>query len=89
MQMAFIFFTFLLSPAAFAGDDDQVRSDNKQTVVYKQRTEIDFEGLEIAGQLVKPQGSFILDRRRANFNPLIELRVDFNREMDQSVDEIR
>ena len=89
MQTAFIFFTFLLSPAAFAGDDNQASSNDEQTVVYKDRTEIDFEGLEISGQLVRPQGSLILDRRKASFNPLIQLRTDFNREMDQSVDEIR
>jgi len=58
-------------------------------VVYKQRTEIDFEGVELQGELIKPQGSLILDRRSAHFNPLIKLRTDFDDEMDKSVDEIK
>lgn len=60
-----------------------------QKVIYKEKTEIDFEGLEVAGELVKPQGALLLDRKRASFNPLIKLRTDFNDEMDRSVDEIK
>ena len=58
-------------------------------IVYKQETEIDFEGVEIAGELVRPQGSLILDRKRAQFNSMIKLRTDFDDEMDKSVDEIK
>jgi hypothetical protein len=89
MGFIFIFFISLLSSPSFAGDEDEAITSNERTVIYKQRTEIDFEGVEIAGQLVKPQGSLILDRRRASFNPLIQLRTDFNREMHQSVNEIK
>ena len=58
-------------------------------VVYKQKTEIDFEAIEIEGALVKPQGTIILERRSAAFNPLIRLRTDFNYEMSRSVQEIK
>tara|TARA_R110001583_G_scaffold27302_11_gene97818 strand:- start:19567 stop:19893 length:327 start_codon:yes stop_codon:yes gene_type:complete len=58
-------------------------------VVYKARTEIDFEGVEIAGELVKPQGSLVMERHSAQFNPLIKLRTDFDKEMDSSVDEVK
>ena len=61
-----------LSSTALAQDGDR-------KVIYKQKTEIDFEGLEVAGELVKPQGALLLDRKRANFN----------QEMAQSVDEIK
>jgi len=57
-------------------------------VKYKKETVIDFEGLEIEGELVKPQGNLILERKRANFNPLIRLRGDFNVEMKESSKEI-
>lgn len=60
-----------------------------QKVIYKDKTEIDFEGLEVAGELVKPSGALLLDRKRASFNPLIKLRTDFNDEMDRSVDQIK
>ena len=65
------------------------QDDADRKVVYKERTEIDFEGLEVAGELVKPQGALLLDRKRASFNPLIKLRTDFNQEMAHSVDEIK
>jgi hypothetical protein len=68
---------------AFAQDEDE------RTVKYKERTEIDFEGLDVSGELVKPQGALLLDRKRASFNPLIRLRTDFNQEMAESVDEIK
>ena len=72
---------------AFA--QDEVDPDSGRKVIYKQKTEIDFEGVEVEGELVKPQGALLLDRQRASFNPLIKLRLDFNEEMQQSVDEIK
>jgi len=74
---------FFAQPA-FADDTKE-----EPEVIYKQRTEIDFEGVEIAGELVRPQGSLILDRKRAQFNSMIKLRTDFDDEMDKSVDEIK
>lgn len=76
----------LFSGMALAQDDE---GDGDRKVVYKQKTEIDFEGLEVAGELVKPQGALLLDRKRASFNPLIKLRTDFNEEMAQSVDQVK
>ena len=64
------------------------QTDDK-SVIYKQRTEIDFEGVDVEGQLVKPQGSLILDRQTARFNPLIKLRTDFNPEMSMSINEVK
>ena len=58
-------------------------------VIYKKETEIDFEGLEIEGELLKPSGSIISERKPAPFNPLIQLRTDFNIEMRQSVIDIK
>ena len=72
----------LLTSLTFAQDSDvEVR--------YKEKTEIDFEGVDVEGQLVKPQGALLLDRKRASFNPLIKLRSDFNPEMSASVSEIK
>lgn len=71
---------------AFAQEES---TDDGQKIKYKERTEIDFEGVDVTGELVKPQGSLLLDRRKANFNPLIKLREDWDLEMKQSVDEIK
>ena len=77
-----------LSSPALAQDEEEEPSAGKK-IVYKAKTEIDFEAVEVAGELVKPQGALLLDRKRASFNPLIKLRPDFNSEMDASVDEIK
>jgi hypothetical protein len=85
----FIFTITLLALSAtpaLAQDDDEASG---RRVTYKSKTEIDFEAVEVAGELVKPQGALLLDRKRGSFNPLIKLRADFNDEMDSSVDEIK
>ena len=63
--------------------------DEGREVRYREKSEIDFEGVDVEGQLVKPQGALLLDRKRASFNPLIKLRSDFNPEISQSVNEIK
>ena len=78
-------FLFLISGTALADDT----KEEEPKVIYKERTEIDFEGVEVAGELVRPQGTLILDRKRAQFNSMIKLRADFDDEMDKSVDEIK
>ncbi len=57
--------------------------------VYKKKTEIEFDSLELEGELVKPQGALVLERKKANFNPLIRLKKDFNIEMNQSTKYIK
>lgn len=79
----------LSSTAAFAQDEEAGDDAAGRRIVYKSKTEIDFEGVEVAGELVKPQGALLLDRKRGSFNPLIKLRADFNLEMDNSVDQIK
>lgn len=75
-----------LSGKAFA-DDEADAQDRK--VVYRQKTEIDFEGLEVEGEMVKPQGSLVIERKKAAFNPLIKIRANWQDEIDQSTDEIK
>ncbi len=70
---------------ALAQDGD----DGDRKVTYKTKTEIDFEGLDVSGELVKPSSALVLDRKKAQFNPLIKLRQDFNAEMESSVDEVK
>ena len=74
----------LLSSPSLADDKEE-----EPKVIYKERTEIDFEGVEVQGELVKPQGALLLDRKRAQFNSMIKLRTDFDHQMEKSVDEIK
>ena len=58
-------------------------------IKYQKQTEIDFDGIDITGELVKPQGSLIIERSNTKFNPLIVLRTDWNDEMKTSVEQIK
>ena len=76
---------FVVSASAYADEP----KEPEPRVIYKQKTEIDFEGGEVDGELVKPQGALLLDRKRAQFNSMIKLRTDFDDLMDDSVQEIK
>ena len=67
----------------------KAEEEDDRKVVYKQKTEIDFEGLNVDAALVKPAGSLVLERKKASFNPLVKLRTNFNEEIDKSTDEIK
>jgi Ni/Co efflux regulator RcnB len=70
------------APAAQAQDDEA-------NVRYKKKTEIDFDDVGVDGELKKPHGAYLLDKRQSSFNPLIRLKEDFNQEMVESVNQIR
>ena len=63
--------------------------ESDRNVKYQKETQIDFDGIEIAGELIKPQGALIVERSGVKFNPLIELRVNFDSEMAASVNLIK
>ena len=81
-----VYFLLSLILSLAHADPDKLKDAN---VVYKQKTEIDFEGIELEGHLIKPQGSLVIERKTAAFNPLIKLRTDFNHEMSLSVQEVK
>jgi len=81
-------FLLLLTSLAFAGDSTELDDDGRK-ITYKSKTEIDFEGLEVEGVLQKPQSALVLERKKANFNPLIKIRTDWNSEIAESVDEVK
>ena len=83
------FLTLLLMFSTTAMADDTEEPTQERRVVYKQRTEIDFEGVEVEGTLVRPQGALILARKAGSFNPLIRLRMDFEPELNNSVNLIK
>lgn len=60
-----------------------------QRVRYKDRTEIEFGELDVSAGVLKPSLTPTFEIRRKGFNPLIELRRDFQPEMRQSVDAIK
>ncbi len=74
----------LFAAPALAQDEVEGRE-----VRYQERTEIDFESVDVSAELQKPEGQLLLERKKASFNPLIRFREDFNLEMKQSIDEVQ
>ena len=83
------FFILGLTLAYSSNALGQETNTEEPRVIYKERTEIDFEALELEGQLIKPDGALLLERKKASFNPLIRLRTNFDVEMSESVNEIK
>jgi len=90
MRRTFAVLMALLVSAAFAVPamaQDEEGSD--ANVRYKKKTEIDFEDVSVDGELKKPHGAYLLDKRQSSFNPLIRLKENFNEEMLNSVNQVR
>jgi len=62
-----------------------IASGEERSIKYQRETTVDFDAIDITGEIVKPTGSLIVERSNVRFNPLIELRTDWNQEMVQSV----
>ena len=58
-------------------------------IVFKERTEIDFEAVDINGTNKKPQQALIMENTRAIFNPLVKIREEWHQEMTDSVNDIQ
>ncbi len=57
-------------------------------VEYKKRTVIDFNDVTLEGELTKPEGSYLLNRKKTKFSSLIKLRDNFMPELQKSVDNL-
>ena len=55
--------------------------ENKKTI-------IDFEAVDIEGQIKKPYGSLVQDNQRAMFNPLVKIREEWTIEITGSITEV-
>jgi hypothetical protein len=76
---------FAMSAQAFAQDDAVVEADK---TVYNKKTVIDFSDVNIEGELTKPEGSYIKNRKKTRFRNLIELRGNFRPELARSVSKL-
>jgi hypothetical protein len=59
-----------------------------ETVSYKKRTVIDFTDVTIEGELTKPEGSYIVNRKFSKFSSLIKLRENYVFELLSSASDI-
>ncbi|MBI1947018.1 MAG: hypothetical protein HYS27_15080 [Deltaproteobacteria bacterium] len=81
-KLAVVAVALALAAPAFAEDTVVEESDK---VVYNKKTVIDFSDVNIEGELTKPEGSYIKNRKKTRFRNLIELRGNFRPELKRSV----
>jgi hypothetical protein len=70
---------------AVAQDNTVVEADK---TIYNKKTVIDFSDVNIEGELTKPEGSYIKNRKKTRFRNLIELRGNFRPELARSVSKL-
>lgn len=56
---------------------------------YRKKTVIDFDDVLLEGELKKPAGAYITERRELSFKNLIRTRKNFEQEMFRSVDALK
>jgi hypothetical protein len=62
--------------------------EGESETVYKKTTIIDFSDVQITGELTKPEGSYLMNKKKANFDLLIKTRGNFLPEMLDTVDHL-
>ena len=76
----------LAVPSWALAQDSVVRESDK--TVYKQKTVIDFSDVTIQGELTKPEGSYLLNRKKTKFKTLLKIRANFLPELFNSTDNL-
>lgn len=74
----------LLAPGLALGQEEQ----QPDKVEYKKKTIIDFSDVTIQGELTKPEGSYLLNRKKTSFRTLLKIRGDFLPELVNSIDSL-
>ncbi|MCP3101634.1 hypothetical protein LZ198_22410 [Myxococcus sp. K15C18031901] len=81
------------APAAMAQDPGSTKDSVKviqeeDRTVFRKKTVIDFTDVAVEGELTKPEGSYVLHRKKTDFQSLIKVREDFDPELQKSVDNL-
>jgi hypothetical protein len=80
-----------LAPGALAqeggGDSVKIIQEEDRTV-YRKKTVIDFTDVAVEGELTKPEGSYVLNRKKTDFQSLIKVRENFDPELQKSADNL-
>lgn len=56
--------------------------------VYRKKSVVDFSEVSVEGDLTKPEGSYVINRRKTGFDSRIKVRADFTPELQKSVDHL-
>jgi len=66
--------------------DEVIREADKTS--FKKKTVIDFSDVTIQGELTKPEGSYLLNRKKTKFTTLLKIRANFLPELFNSTDNL-
>ncbi|WP_434390133.1 hypothetical protein [Melittangium boletus] len=80
--------TMALAVPALAQQDQVKVIQEEDKVVVRKKTTIDFTDMAVEGELTKPEGSYVLNRKKTDFQSLIRVRDNFNPELQKSVDNL-
>ena len=87
MRALKLFLLILLIGTGFADLNAEESGDNVKTV-YSKNTVIDFNEVNIEGELTRPEGSYLMNRKQAKFNKLYKIRGHFRQELMKSTDNL-
>ncbi len=76
-------------PAVAEEAETQVKViQEEDRTIYRKKTVIDFTDVAVEGELTKPEGSYVLNRKETDFDSLIRIRDNFNPELQKSIDNL-
>ena len=75
-------------PAAAQSNVREKVVQEADKTVFRKKTVIDFTDVAVEGELIKPEGSYVLDRNRTRFRSLVKVRDNFAPELQKSVDNL-
>jgi hypothetical protein len=76
----------MMAVVVFAAPFVSAEEPSNVKVVYEKKTVIDLTGAVIEGELTKPEGSYIVNRKVSRFSHLIRVRENFVPELLASPD---
>lgn len=79
---------FALAAVAHAAPPE-IDAESGRPIKYLERQELELEGVELEGELLRPQVQILSARRALTFPPMLQLREHWNEEMTQSVDQVK
>lgn len=81
----FAMFALLAAAPAALAQESESPAEN---VTYAAETLVDFTEVSVTGELAKPHIVWVSAEQRAGFTSLVQLRVSWNPELRDSVDEV-
>lgn len=84
---AAVVLTLGVGGVAYAQEEGEVIRQADKTS-FKKKTVIDFSDVTIQGELTKPEGSYLLNRKKTKFKTLLKIRANFLPELFNSTDNL-